>query len=361
MNYRGNNLKEDGRGRHMHELLTGSYSGADEKGIKVWTFQPETGELTEKGGIEGVDRPSFLAVHPNGLSVAATSETGNGELAVYRYHSEDGTLTEINRQPSNGDHPAHVSIDESGKWLLSVNYSGGNVNVYPLSEDGKIGLLTDSVKHEGSGPDRDRQDAAHPHSVSQIPGASLFLVPDLGTDTLYLYHLNADIGKLSLQQAIPCPPGSGPRHVAFHPRGEVLYVLGELDSSVTVYKLNEGFSLQALQTVSLVPDGWTGENTSAEVAASADGHFLYASNRGHDSIAAFSIGQDGLLDSIGFAASGGAGPRHFALVPGGGWLIAANERSDSLAVLKIGADGMPELYGNPVATKAPVCVKLIGD
>lgn len=343
----------------MHELLTGSYSGADEKGIKVWKLHSETGELTEKAGILGIDRPSFLAVHPNGLNFVATSEIGNGELVAYRYDSESEILTELNRQPSNGDHPAHASIDESGKWLLAVNYSGGNVNVYPLSATGEIGPLADSVKHEGSGPNGDRQDAAHPHSISQIPGTSLFIVPDLGTDTLYLYQMNADTGKLVLQQAISCTAGSGPRHVAFHPRGEVLYVLGELDSSITAYELKEGASLQTLQTASLVPDGWPEGNTSAEVAVSEDGRFLYASNRGHDSIAAFSIDGGGFLNSIGFAVSGGAGPRHFALVPGGRWLVAANEKSDTLTVLEIGVDGMPELHGKPVATKAPVCVKLI--
>lgn len=344
----------------MHYLLTGSYSGPEEKGIKLWRFDPEKGELTEESGITGIDRPSFLAVHPNGSNFAATSEIENGELAAYRCSPAEGTIIKINRQPSNGDHPAHASIDESGKWLLSVNYSEGNVNVYPLSDNGEIGPLADSVKHEGSGPNSVRQDAAHPHSVSQIPGTSLFIVPDLGTDGLYVYQLNASTGKLALQSAVRCSPGAGPRHVAFHPSEEVIYVLQELNSSVTAYSVEEGASLAALQTMPLVPEGWSGDNTSAEVAISEDGRFLYASNRGHDSIAAFSIGSGGVLSPIGFAASGGAGPRHFALIPGGKWIIAANERSDSLSILKINADGMPELHGNPAATKAPVCVKLIG-
>jgi 6-phosphogluconolactonase len=344
----------------MHHLLTGSYSGPEEKGIKLWTFDPATGKLAEGEGLAGIDRPSFLAVHPTGSDFAAASETGNGELVVCRYNPADGTLAEVNRRHSNGDHPAHVSIDEAGKWLLSVNYSGGNVNVFPLSRTGEIGKLADSVKHKGNGPNPDRQDAPHPHSVSQIPGTDLFVVPDLGTDALYVYRLDVSTGKLSLQHKVPCRPGSGPRHVAFHPREKIMYVLGELDSSVTSYSLHKEELLRAGQTVSLVPEDWEGENTSAEVAVSEDGRFLYASNRGHDSIAAFSISRDGQLSSLGFAASGGKGPRHFALVPGGEWIVVANERSDSLSVLKLAPGGMPEVHGNPVATKAPVCVKLIG-
>lgn len=344
----------------MHYLLTGSYSGPEEKGIKLWRFDSAAGKLTEGEGMAGVDRPSFLAIHPNGSSFAAASETGNGELVACLCNPADGEFVEINRQPSNGDHPAHVTIAESGSWLLAVNYSGGNVNVYPLSTEGEIGGLADSVRHEGTGPNRDRQDAAHPHSVSQIPGTPFFVVPDLGTDTLYIYRLDDSTGKLSLQREVPCSPGSGPRHAAFHPVEKIIYVLQELNSSVTVYSLGEGASMVALQTVSLLPEEWPGENTSAEVAVSEDGRFLYASNRGHDSIAAFSIGNGGKLDLLGFAASGGAGPRHFTLIPGGEWLVAANERSDSLHVLKLASGGMPEPHGEPVATKAPVCVKLIG-
>lgn len=343
----------------MHHLLTGSYSGPEEKGIKLWMFDSATGKLAEGAGLAGIDRPSFLAVHPDGSDFAVTSETGNGELVACRYNPADGTLSEVSRRHSNGDHPAHVSIDEAGKWLLAVNYSGGNVNVFPLSNAGVIGELADSLKHEGSGPNPDRQDAPHPHSVSQIPGTELFVVPDLGTDALYVYHLDVSTGKLSLQHKTSCKPGSGPRHVAFHPREKIMYVLGELDSSVTSYSVGEEGELRAGQTVSLVPEDWEGENTSAEVAISEDGHFLYASNRGHDSIAAFSISTGGHLSPLGFAASGGRGPRHFALVPGGEWIVAANELSDSLSVLKLAPGGMPELHGNPVATKAPVCVKLI--
>ncbi|GKW46411.1 lactonase family protein [Planococcus sp. NCCP-2050] len=341
-------------------LVTGSYSNAEEQGIKLWEFNHQSGSLTEIAGTFGIDRPSFLAIHPNGKSFAATSEVGDGDLVAYEFMEEPLGLKEINRQPANGDHPAHVCIDHSGKWLLSANYSGGNVNVYPIAEDGSIGERTDSIKHEGSGPNAERQDAPHPHSVFQIPQDARFIVSDLGTDMLYIYKLDQEAGKLELEQSIEAPPGSGPRHLTFHPSSGHIYSLEEITSSLTVYEWNDAGSLNAIQRVSLLPDGFEGKNTSAEVRVSADGRYLYASNRGDDSLAVFAIGEDGKLELTGFSPSGGEGPRHFELISGGQWMIAANERSHNLAVLKIGKNGMPEFAGEIAKTKAPVCVKSIG-
>ena len=339
-------------------LLTGSYSSKEEQGIKLWKFDGSDGTITEAGGIEGFDRPSFIAVHPNGINFIASSEVGDGELAAYRLDIPDGKISEINRQKSNGDHPAHVCIDNTGNWVLSVNYSGANVNVYPIHEDGSIGELSDSVKHDGSGPNADRQDAAHPHSVFQIPGKNIFLVSDLGTDTIYAYELDYKTGKLDLKHSVPAKPGSGPRHLAFHPEKRFVYSLGELDSTLTVYEFGEDGTMEFLQTTSLLPAEFTGENTSAEVAVSKDGRYLYASNRGHDSIASFNIREDGTVRNLQLADTGGEGPRHFVLVPGGQWLIAANENSDSLTVLEIGESGRPEFNGSTMNTKAPVCIKI---
>lgn len=341
-------------------LLTGSYSGAEEQGIKLWGFDDQSGSLDELASIDGIDRPSFLAIHPNGKSFVATSEVEAGDLVAYEFGGKPPVLKEINRQPANGNHPAHVCIDHSGKWLLAANYSGGNVNVYPLLEDGSIGDRTDSVKHKGKGTNLKRQDAPHPHSVFQLPQSDQFIVSDLGTDTLYIYRLDQKTGKLELRQSIQAPAGSGPRHLTFHPSLRCIYSLEELASSLTVYELDSEENLKPVQHISLLPDEFDGENTSAEVRVSADGHHLYASNRGHDSLAAFAIGQEGRIELRGFSPSGGEGPRHFELISGGQWIVAANERSHNLAVLKIGKNGMPELTGEIVETKAPVCVKRIG-
>lgn len=344
----------------MQYFFTGSYSGVGETGVKLWQFDPSVGSMLEKAGIAGVDRPSYLAMHPTENMFIVCSEKTNGELVSFHFELDAGTLTEISRQPSNGDHPAHAVIDESGKWVLSVNYSGGNVNVFPLSDGGIIGPLADSIRHEGTGPNLERQDAAHPHSVSQIPHTQLFLVPDLGADQISLYQLDGETGKLSFQKVVDTMPGSGPRHSAFHPSQNVFYVLEELSSSLVVYRIRDGAKMDKIQTVQLIPETWQGQNTSAEVAVSENGEFLYASNRGHDSIAVFSVATDGSLELVGFTETGGNGPRHFDLSPGAGWLIAANENSGTLTVLEIDEKGMPRLHGKPVKTNTPVYVKYIG-
>ncbi|AQQ52168.1 lactonase family protein [Planococcus lenghuensis] len=341
-------------------VLTGSYASKEEAGIKLWQFEESDGTLTELQGIEGVERPSFIAVHPNRMSFVTASETADGELVAFRLYGFENEVSEINRQKTGGDHPAHVCIDEAGEWVLSVNYSGATVNVFPLHGNGSIGEMTDAVIHKGQGPDKERQDAAHPHSVRQIPKTNLFLVADLGTDRIMSYRLDRTNGKLSLVSRNRTAPGAGPRHMAFHPFESIVYALGELDSTLTVYKWDREGVLNNLQAVPLLPADYQGDNTSAEVTVSKDGKFVYASNRGHDSIAAFTVQENGTLTPLAFTASGGAGPRHFTLIPGQPWLIAANEKSDSLAVLRIDPSGVPQPATLAVSTKAPVCVRVVG-
>lgn len=340
-------------------LLTGSYSSEKEPGIKLWEFEDATGELTELMGVTGIERPSFLAVHPNGTSFVAASEVDSGELVSYWIHPTAKKMVEINRQSSNGDHPAHVTIDETGQWLLAVTYSGATVNVYPLHPNGAIGELAASVKHEGAGPNAERQDAAHPHSVIQVPGKNLFLVSDLGADTISTYKLNAETGALTLTYKVQTEGGAGPRHLSFHPNKPFVYSLNEINSTLLVYKISQDGQLEFLQLLPLIPDGYTGKNTSAEIAVSSDGLFVYASNRGHDSIASFAIQKNGTLENIGLTGSGGEGPRHFALIPGNVWMVVANENSHTLAVLKIVDSGAPCTVETTVQTTAPVCVKVI--
>ena len=342
----------------IHHLLTGSYAPREEEGVKLWRFDTDSGELEQADGISGIPRPSFLAIHPGGEMFVSGSEDFNGELVSYELLSKDEKILERGRRDGNGDHPAYVTIDRSGKWLLSVNYSGGNVNVFRLGKNNTIGEQTDSVQHEGSGPNKERQDAAHPHSVIQVPERNLFAVSDLGTDAIYFYQLDPEKGNLSLQQALNAERGSGPRHLAYHPELPVFYSLGELDSTITVYSFNKKNVIDQVQRLSLLPTAYEGENTAAEVAVSEDGKTLYASNRGHDSIASFEIDDNGRLHSPEFTSSGGQGPRHFAIVPGGDWLIAANEKSDSLTVLKL-ENGRPVALVQEIQTDSPVCVKFI--
>lgn len=337
-------------------IVSGSYASAEQAGITLWELEESTGKLSEKAKMSGVERPSFLAVHPNGTSFVAISETGNGEVIAYWINPQTGIIQELNRQPANGDHPAHVTIDEDGQWVLSVTYSGAQVTVHPLLADGSLGDMTDSKRHKGSGADPERQDAAHPHSIFQLPGTNRFFVSDLGMDAIVRYRLDLHTGKLEQEAVIKTAPGAGPRHLAFHPSSPFAYGVNELDSTVSVYSL-EDKRLAEIQKLPTLPEEFAGDNTAAEIAVSSDGRFVYASNRGHDSIAVFQA-DDGVLKIIGHVEAGGAGPRHFTLV-NNTWLVVAHEKSGTIAVKKIDEQGMPNETLDMVQTIAPVCVRLL--
>lgn len=336
-------------------ILSGSYATAEQAGITLWELELSSGELIKKAGIAGVERPSFLAVHPTGRTFVAISETGDGEVIAYWINPQSGAIQELNRQSSNGDHPAHVAIDEEGQWALTVTYSGATVSVYPLRADGSLGEMTDSKRHEGKGADAERQDAAHPHSIFQVPGTNRFFVSDLGMDAIIRYRLDMHTGMLEREELVKTAPGAGPRHMAFHPTAAFAYGVNELNSTVSVYALNDK-QLEEVQTVSTVPENYSGENTAAEITVSGDGQFVYVSNRGHDSLAVFRV-DGGTVKAVGYADAGGAGPRHFALIHNSPWLVVANEKSETLSTKKIDGNGMPGETAHTVATTAPVCVR----
>ncbi|MGM0898486.1 MAG: lactonase family protein [Bacillota bacterium] len=338
-------------------ILSGSYASAEQPGITLWELDLTKGKLTKQAEIAGVERPSFLAVHPNGTSFAAVSETEGGEVIAYWLNPKKGLIQELNRQNAGGDHPAHITIDEDGQWAISVTYSGAHITVHPLLADGSVGEMTDSKRHKGSGADPERQDAAHPHSAFQLPGTNRFFISDLGMDAIVRYRLDLHSGMLEQEAVTKTAPGAGPRHLAFHPSEAFAYGVNELDSSVSVYEL-EGKSLKEVQNISALPEHFTGTNTSAEITVSGDGRFVYVSNRGHDSIAVFQV-KNGLLETVGYADAGGAGPRHFTLVHDSPWIVVAHEKSGTISVKKIDGQGMPGETADTVHTAAPVCVRLL--
>jgi len=342
-------------------LVSGSYNSADNEGIRSLAFNAETGALSVEEGLAGVENPSFLAYAEEADRLFAVSETADGGAVVAIGRGAAG-WSETNRQPTFGDYPCHLTIDASGNWLLLVNYEGGPICVYPIQEDGSLGPISDTVAHEGSSVNAERQKCPHPHAIYPIPHTDLYLVNDLGTDTIYTYKLDRANGKLMLLRQMKAAPGAGPRHLAFHPSLPFVYVIEELANAVSVLELDRAAgSLSHRQTLPTLPPGFTGSNTCAEVAVSEDGRYVYGSNRGHDSIASFRVGEDGLLEPIGHTPSGGQTPRHFLLVPGGRWLLAANQDSDRIAVLSIGEDGYPSLTDRFCELTKPVCIRLGGN
>lgn len=339
-------------------MIAGTYGGADQEGIHLFDMNEETGEWSRIGGISGVENASFVAAHPRRGRLYAVSETVAGAVVSYRYDEKNGSLAELNRQPTEGDHPCHLQVDGTGRWLLAVNYTSGSVCLYPLGPEGEIGPIADLVRHEGRGPNEERQEGAHAHSVFRIPNTNEFLVSDLGTDGLYVYGIDEERGKLALRSVTRTSPGAGPRHAAFHPEKPLVYSVEELGCGVSVYRYDASRTdrpFEHLQSVSTLPDDFAGVNLCADIHLTASGAYLYASNRGHDSVAAFRVKEDGLLEPIGYAPTLGRTPRNFAVI-GDRWLFAANQDSNTIVSLRLGEDGLPVPAGHTANVRKPVCL-----
>jgi 6-phosphogluconolactonase len=349
-------------------VYVGTYTSGASKGIYRLDLDPKTGALTPAGEPAETVSPSFLALHPSGRFLYAVNETGDartdppGGVSAFAIDGKTGALTFLNRQTSGGPAPCHLWVDSQGRYVLVANYWGGNVEVLPIEADGRLGAPAQLVQHEGRGP-HERQDGPHAHSVKLDPGETLALVGDLGLDLLVAYRFDRAQGKLTPYEAgsAKMAPGAGPRHFTFDPRGRVVYVLNELNATITALRFDAAArTLTELQTVPTLPAGFTGPNTTAEIVASPDGRFVYASNRGHDSIAIFAVdGASGKLTPAGHQSTLGKTPRNFAIDPTGRFLLAANQKSDSIVVFRIDArTGALTPVGKPVPVPTPVYIRM---
>lgn len=344
-------------------LYVGAYAGRDEEGITALQFQENDGKLERLHGIAGLANPSFLTLNADRTRLYAVSEAadGDGSIASFAINGGQGELTLLNRQSSHGSAPCHVTLDGKEQFLIVTNYSGGNVVLYPVEADGAVGPAADIIAHIGQGPRRDRQEKAHPHSSIMSPDNNYVIVADLGIDKLLQYRLDREAGKLIFQRETEALPGAGPRHMVFHPDGRMLYVLNELDSTLTAFKYDAAnAALEAVQTIAALPESFRGDNTSADIHLTNDGRFLYASNRGHDSIAIFRIDAAGLPALIGHVPSGGRTPRNFALTHDDRFLLAANQDSGNIVVYAVHSEtGQLVDTGQHIDTAAPVCIQFV--
>lgn len=305
-----------------------------------------------------VPDPSFLALSEDGRFLYATHELAEGEIGAYAVQ-EDGSLVELNRQPSHGGQPCHVEIHPRGQYVLSANYGSGSIAVHPITDDGSLGEAVQVVQHTGSGPVVDRQDGPHAHMVACDPVEENVFVADLGTDSVYVYDIDLSTGRLTERTRLRVTPGAGPRHLAFQPDWLTAYVINELDSTLVVAEWNpEKNELTELQTLSTRADGATGENAPAELLISDDGRYLYGSNRGDDTIVVFATSQEGRrVEQIQVVPCGGSGPRHLAFSTDQPILYAANELSDSITSFTIEPDsGRLTGTGESLSWPKPVCV-----
>jgi len=338
------------------------------KGIYAFRYDGATGKLTSLGVAAETADPSFLAIHPNGKYLYAVNEAGKASMvSAFALDKANGRLSLLNQLPALGEDPCYISLDRTGNYIFVANYTSGNVVVFPIGADGKLGAATANVRDEGAlGPNKERQDGPHAHWVENF-GSEVF-VADLGLDRVLVYRFNPGSGALSSMPAagssFPFPqgplelsPGTGPRHVALSRSGRFMYILGELDSTVTRFvATKEGVFNSALGKYPMLPPGFSGRNDAAEINIHPNGRFLYASNRGHDSIVVYSIDQEwGKLTQVADVPTGGKEPRHFAIDPTGKYLLAENQFSDNIVVFRIDpASGQISPTGDSVSVPSPV-------
>ncbi|MFO0936771.1 MAG: lactonase family protein [Gemmataceae bacterium] len=344
----------------------GCYTGTkpgDSKGISVSTFDANTGTLSKPVTVFETVNPSFLAVHPKLKVLYAVGEVGDENkpaqgVSAYGMDTNSGGLKKINYLPSGGSAPCHVSLSPDGKIAVCANYSGGSCAFYQVDANGKLEKELAFFKHAGKGgPDKGRQEMAHGHCGRFDPSGKFCYVCDLGLDCVKVYSIGATItpaGEITL------PPGSGPRHITIAPQGNLAFVNGELNSTVNVVKLNaEKGTGEVVQSISTLPGGKpVAGNSTAEVLLHPNGKLVYCSNRGHNSIAAFSW--DGSkLTPIGHATKGINIPRNFNLDPTNKWMLVANQDGNDVAVFKLDEQGVPQPTGVTVPVGKPVCVKFV--
>ena len=354
-------------------LYVGTYTdrapGAS-KGIWTATFDTTTGKLSPPAAAAELANPSWVTSSRDGRFLYAVSEVGTPDargvpsgLVVAYGVGRSGELSELNRVSSRGADPCHLAVARSGRAVAVANYTGGSTVWFEVGADGRLGAAT-SDQHTGKGPNAERQERAHSHSVDFTPDDRHLLSCDLGNDRVYVYRHDAATGTIGAHQPafIGVEPGSGPRHLVLHPSGRYAYVLAELGNAVATFAWNasEGTLVQR-QRASTLPLGTTIDNTTAEIAVHPTGRFVYASNRGHDSIAVFSVdARNGQLTLLANTPTGGKTPRNFAVDPTGRWLLAANQRSDTILTFAIDSSkGTLTRTGATVSVPRPVCIAFL--
>lgn len=351
----------------------GTYTGAKSKGIYLFRLETKNSDASQNGALVPLglaveaSNPAFLAVDPQRRLVFAVNEMSrsagrpSGAVSAYSVDPQTGKLTLINQQSSEGMGPCHLALDRNGRNVIVANYGSGSVAVLPVAIDGRLGEASDFVQHEGQSVNPNRQEGPHAHCVTLDPENKFAFVCDLGLDKIMSYRFDPKGGKLTANDPAfaASKPGAGPRHMAFRPDGRFAYVINELNSTVTAYAYDpQRGVLTEVQTVSSLPENFEGANTCAEIDVHPSGKYLYASNRGHDSVALFAIDpSDGKLTFVTAQPTGGKTPRHFGIDPSGEHLAIANQNSDSLLLCRVeSGDGRLQPSGALAEAPSPSCI-----
>ena len=339
------------------------YVGTYTENIHLVRMDRRSGELLQVGAVKAGENPSFLSIHPKHSALYAVNEIEqSGMVSAFAIESGSGALTRLNQQPSGGGAPCFVSVDSSGRALLVANYAGGSVALLSIQMDYTLAPAASVVQHTGKGPNAERQEGPHAHCIIPDPTNRFALAADLGADRVFIYHLALEgrsLRHIEEGDAV-MRPGSGPRHIAFHPTLPLVFVANELDSTVATLRFDaERRALSLLDARSTLPAGWTGTNYPADIHVASNGRTLYVSNRGHNSIAVFSVAEStGALALEQVVATEGDWPRNFSLDPSGRWLLVANQRSGSIVVFACDPDS-GKLTPTPqrISIPSPVCLR----
>ncbi|HSZ61246.1 MAG TPA: lactonase family protein [Terriglobales bacterium] len=356
--------------KRKYLLFVGTYTEKESKGIYAYSFDAASSELTPLGVAAETSNPSFLAIDPSRRFLYAVNEVQkykdakSGVVSAFAIDGQKGKLQPLNAVASGGADPCYISFDKTGKYALVANYTGGSVAVFPVQSDGRIGEASAFVQHVGSSVNRERQEGPHAHWIETTPDNRFAIAVDLGLDELLVYRFDAKTGSLTPNDPpyARLDPGAGPRHLAFHPNGKFVYVVNELQSSITAfaYDASRGM-LDKLTTVSTLPKNFSGGNDAAEIKIESSGRFLFASNRGHDTIAVFSIdGKTGALTLVDDFPTQGKTPRNFEIDPTGKFLFVANQDTNNIAVFQIDSNsGRLSPTKQTLQVPSPVCLKFM--
>jgi len=351
-------------------LFVGTYTDKESKGIYAYRFDAVSGELTPAGLAAETTNPSFLAVDPSRRFLYAVNEVSkykdaaSGAVSAFAIDRQAGKLSLLNEVPSRGADPCYIALDKTGKYVLVANYTGGSVAVFPVLNDGRLGESSAFVQHVGSSVNHERQEGPHAHWIETTADNRFAIAVDLGLDQVRVYRFDAANGTLVANDPAfaQLDPGAGPRHVAFHPSGKFAYVVNELNSTVTSFSYdNQRGALRPLHTVSTLPQGFSGENSTAEIHVHPNGKFLFASNRGHDSIAVFSVSPGtGALTPVDHVSTQGKTPRNFEIDPTGTRLFVANQIGGNIVVFRINPrTGKLAPTGQVLQVPSPVSLKFV--
>ncbi len=356
--------------KNRYLLFVGTYTGKESKGIYAYRFDAASSELTPLGVAAETTNPSFLAIDPTRHFLYAGNEVPNykggnsGAVSAFSIDRQTGKLSLLNQVASRGADPCYIAFDKTGKYALVANYTGGSVAAFPVQADGHIGESSAFVQHTGSSVNHERQEGPHAHWIETTPDNRFAIAVDLGLDELLVYHFDAKTGSLTANH----PPyakldaGAGPRHLAFHPNGKFAYVVNELQSTITAFSYDAGRgALLKLKTVTTLPKAFSGNNDTAEIHVHPSGKFLFASNRGHNSIAVFAIdSHTGALTLVDHFPTQGKTPRNFEIDPTGKLLFVANQDSNNIVVFRIDPNsGRLASTGQTLHVPSPVSMKFV--